>query len=227
MEDRPAKRPRRLFLDAVEVPTVEPAYGNPANRVARDASIEEIDAKTKTFKNVSSPDQVFCSMLVMPTQPLVKKGEALAFSLDTVRERMRGIGFEPFPVSLDASILDFHVSRLYLSDVYGGNHADTFPAMSKKRLEKHGLDNFMYLNLDMNLFGPEKPGSPGLFFGIAAPGSTIEDSEEVDHSQTFSDLSPSSRDMAIPRPVQNGPCSTTDTTRMVFARLGGGSVPSK
>jgi len=65
MEDRPAKRPRS-FLDAVEVPTVESIYGK---RVKRDASIEEINAKIKTFKNVSSPDQGFCSMLIMPTQP--------------------------------------------------------------------------------------------------------------------------------------------------------------
>jgi len=184
MEDRPAKRPR-VFLDAVEVPTVESIYGKRVKRVARDASIEEINAKIKTFKNVSIPDQGFCSMLIMPTQPLVKKGEALAFSLDTIRERMARIGFEPFPVPLDASTVNFHVSRWYLCDVYGGSPVDTFPSIIKERLDKHGLNDFMYPNLDMNPFGPQMPGSPGLFFGIATPGNTIEDSEDVDHAQIY------------------------------------------
>ena len=53
VEGRPAKRPRRVFLDAVEVPTVESVYGKPVKRCAHNASIEEIDAKIKSFKNVS------------------------------------------------------------------------------------------------------------------------------------------------------------------------------
>lgn len=53
MEERPAKRPRRVFLDAVEVPTVESVYGKPVKRFVHNASIEEMNAKIKSFKNVS------------------------------------------------------------------------------------------------------------------------------------------------------------------------------
>lgn len=53
MEERLAKRPRRVFLDAVEVRTVESVYGRSVKRFAHDPSIEEINAKIKSFKNVS------------------------------------------------------------------------------------------------------------------------------------------------------------------------------
>lgn len=119
-------------------------------------------------------------------QPLVKKGEALAFSLDTVRERMQRIGIEPFPIppDIDAAMVDAYFSRWYLCNVYGGSPVDTFPTIRKELLDKHGLDDFMYPNLDMNPFGPQIPGSPGLFFGIATPGE-IEDSEDIDDSRAY------------------------------------------
>jgi len=50
---------------------------------------------------------------------------------------------------------------------------DPFPT---KRFGKHGLNDLMHPNLDMHPYGPQIPGSSGLFFGI------VEDSEEVDHT---------------------------------------------
>lgn len=77
---------------------------------------------------------------------------------------MLAIGIDPFPVSLDRSIRDVDISRLFLSHEYGGSPQDTFPSIRKAKLEEHGLDDFMCLNLDFNPCAPATPGAPGLFF---------------------------------------------------------------
>ena len=56
------------------------------------------------------------------------------------------------------------VSRVFLSSVYGGNQQQTFPTISKEKLDIHGLDDFMYPNLLFNPCAPQMPGAPGLFF---------------------------------------------------------------
>jgi hypothetical protein len=40
----------------------------------------------------------------------------------------------------------------------------TFPKIADERLAIHGLNDFMYPNLDMNPYAPEVPGARGLFF---------------------------------------------------------------
>ena len=55
-------------------------------------------------------------------------------------------------------------SRDYLKDTYGGSTIKTFPEIAQKHFNRHGLRDFMFLNLDFNPFAPQIPGSPGLFF---------------------------------------------------------------
>ena len=99
---------------------------------------------------------------------------------------MQLIGIDPFPVPQDINpaMVEAHFSRWYLCDVYGGSPVDTFPTIRKELLDKLGLNDFMYPNLDMNPFGPQMPGSPGLFFETATPGA-IEDLEDINRSRSY------------------------------------------
>lgn len=108
----------------------------------------------------------------------MKKKEGLAFSLDTIRDRMLTIGLDPFHIPLDRSIRDTDIPRLFLSHEYGGSPQETFPNIRKDKLREHGLNDFMCLNLDLNPCAPATPGAPGLFFtthwGPANPWPKIQ-----------------------------------------------------
>lgn len=56
---------------------------------------------------------------------------------------------------------------------------ETFPKISKKKLALHGLDDFMYLNLNLNPQAPQLPGAPGLLFDVDSnPGSPPGDDDD-------------------------------------------------
>ncbi|PBK65556.1 hypothetical protein ARMSODRAFT_891541 [Armillaria solidipes] len=69
-----------------------------------------------------------------------------------------------YPVNLDPEIRDFTVDRRFMSQFWGGNNQETFPKIAQKFLDVHHMDDFMYLNLNMNPHAPQMPGAPGLFF---------------------------------------------------------------
>jgi hypothetical protein len=77
---------------------------------------------------------------------------------------MRIIGYELYDITVPAHILDATFSREYISDTYGGNTVHTFPSIAKKHVDRHGLNDFMHLNLYFNPYAPQIPGSPGIFF---------------------------------------------------------------
>ncbi|KAK0448084.1 hypothetical protein EV421DRAFT_2033136 [Armillaria borealis] len=95
-------------------------------------------------------------------EKLVNKAQNIELSLDTVRNRLKGIEFHEVP--LDRDVRDVVVDRLFMSKVYGGNSQETFPRVAQKFLDVHHMDDFMYLNLNMNPHAPQVPGAPGLFF---------------------------------------------------------------
>lgn len=64
----------------------------------------------------------------------------------------------------DRDVRDVVISRLFMSKVYGGNSQETFPRVAQKFLGEHHMDDFMYLNLDMNPHAPQVPGVPGPAF---------------------------------------------------------------
>ncbi|KAK0448079.1 hypothetical protein EV421DRAFT_1706116, partial [Armillaria borealis] len=86
---------------------------------------------------------------------------------DTVRDRLKGIEFHEVP--LDHDVRDVVVDRRFMSKVYGGNPQETFPQVAQKFLREHHMDDFMYLNLNMNPHAPQVPGAPGLFFDADVP----------------------------------------------------------
>ncbi|KAF9457402.1 hypothetical protein BDZ94DRAFT_1273316 [Collybia nuda] len=115
----------------------------------------------------------------MLSNPIVKKKPNIELSIDTVRDRMKSIGYDLYPVPLEKDIQDVTVTRQFMSDVYGGSSMETSPKISEKKLALHGLDDFMYLNLNLNPQAPQFPGAPGLFFDVDSdPGSPP--SEDVD-----------------------------------------------
>lgn len=66
---------------------------------------------------------------------------------------------------------------------------ETFPKISTKKLVIHGLNDFMYLNLNLNPQAPQFPGAPGLFFDVdSTPGSPPEDVDDGRIHRLFSRL---------------------------------------
>jgi hypothetical protein len=94
--------------------------------------------------------------------------------LETVWNRLNSIGHEPYPIPLDEPIAGVTVTREFLAFLYGGNTQQTFPSIAAEKFEVHGLDDFMYPNLDFNPCAPQRPGAPGLFFK-AACGQPADD----------------------------------------------------
>lgn len=96
----------------------------------------------------------------------------MELNIDTVRERMKSIGYDLYPVPLDKTTQDVTVTREFMSDQYGGSPMGTFPSISEENFALHGLDDFAYLSLDLNPQAPQLPGAPGLFFAVdSEPGS--------------------------------------------------------
>jgi hypothetical protein len=85
-------------------------------------------------------------------------------SMDSVHHRLRDIGYDPYPIPLAKDIQDVTFTRHFISYHYGGNTQEPFPSIGQFFLDKHGLDDFMYPNLEYNPHAPEVPGAPGLFF---------------------------------------------------------------
>lgn len=69
-----------------------------------------------------------------------------------------------YDVDLDPAIRDVTTTRIFTSRQWGGNTQSTFPRIRPDMLARHGLDDFMYLNLFFNPHAPQWPGAPGLFF---------------------------------------------------------------
>ncbi|KIM73287.1 hypothetical protein PILCRDRAFT_731253 [Piloderma croceum F 1598] len=144
----PTKK-RRLVFDGVEVPTLlsfaKQEFG--VKSEPSELKKEEIREKLDALKNHN-----------------IKQSNDAGFLLDTVHSRMRMIGYELYDITVPAHILDATFSRQYTTDTYGGNMIHTFPTIAQKHVDRHGLRDFMFLNLDFNPYAPQIPGSPGLFF---------------------------------------------------------------
>lgn len=91
-----------------------------------------------------------------------KEDEAAGFS--TVFRRVEALGIKPYPLTMDDDILNFTVSRDFVTATYGGNTQQTFPPISKKNLARDGFGDFMCLNIMYNPRAPQRPGFPGLFY---------------------------------------------------------------
>ncbi|KAF5371998.1 hypothetical protein D9615_008133 [Tricholomella constricta] len=146
---RPAKR-RRVLMEGVELPHSESVLHKLSTAAAKKES-EKLESE-KAMKHLKNPK--------------VKKIQGTALNADTVRARLSSIGFDLVPIPLERAITDATFSRRFLSDHYGGNLRSTFPTISSKYFETHGLDDFMYMNLKHSPHAPQVPGAPGLWYTV-------------------------------------------------------------
>lgn len=65
---------------------------------------------------------------------------------------------------------DVTVSRVFMSQTYGGSSQCTFPKISDKMKRKgnHTYDDFMYLPDDYQPEAPQIPGAPGLWLNVSS-----------------------------------------------------------
>lgn len=93
-------------------------------------------------------------------------------SEDVINRRIALIA--SYNVNLDPAIRDVTTTRTFTSKQWGGNPQLTFPSIRPDMLARHGLDDFMYLNLYFNPHAPQWPGAPGLFFACSIHPETSE-----------------------------------------------------
>ncbi|KAF8075797.1 hypothetical protein FPV67DRAFT_1664125 [Lyophyllum atratum] len=84
--------------------------------------------------------------------------------LGSVFRRVEALDVKPFPLDLDEDLVDFTVSREFVSDIYGGNTRATFPSISQKKGARHPYRDFMCLNITYNPYAPQRAGFPGLLY---------------------------------------------------------------
>ncbi|RDX48548.1 hypothetical protein OH76DRAFT_1307337, partial [Lentinus brumalis] len=69
-----------------------------------------------------------------------------------------------YPIPVSPEIANQGFSRPYISHLYGGSLRATFPSPSPDMLEWHGLDDWVFLNLEHCPHAPTRPGYSGLHF---------------------------------------------------------------
>ena len=99
----------------------------------------------------------------------VKKAEGLTLSLDSIHDRLKGVGYKPYPVELDDETRNKTVTRAFISAQYGGSAFSTFPTISKEHLDRHKMNDWMFPNLSFNPYAPQMAGAPGLLFVAGDP----------------------------------------------------------
>ncbi|TFY76834.1 hypothetical protein EWM64_g7178 [Hericium alpestre] len=156
--------PEPILQEAVPDLPVEQEQGQVhQNEAARDvsASAEPVPVVKHEEDNEAILALAAETLALLPKVD-VKKG--LDFDTVTIQSRIDSVGRDPYPVTLEPSIRATWVHRGFMSDQYGGSSQDTFPAIGQENLDKHGLNDFFYLNLVYHPFGPREPGQPGLWF---------------------------------------------------------------
>jgi len=93
--------------------------------------------------------------------------------------RLKNIQLDLFLIDLDKFTLDKTISRDFMSDRYGGSNIACFPTIGREKLEHHGRDNFMYMNMRYHPHAPQVPGAPGLYFHPGEAGSIEWDTVQL------------------------------------------------
>ena len=94
---------------------------------------------------------------------LTKKEQEMCISDYVLYSRLKNIQLDLFLIDLDKFTLDKTISRDFMSDRYGGSNIACFPTIGREKLEHHGRDNFMYMNMRYHPHAPQVPGAPGLY----------------------------------------------------------------
>ncbi|KAH7913213.1 hypothetical protein BJ138DRAFT_663508 [Hygrophoropsis aurantiaca] len=91
--------------------------------------------------------------------------EEASISADVIYNRLPIIGYDSYDIKIEPpEIIDATTTREFTSTTWGGNRIWTFPRIQKDRVRIHGLNDFMFCNLEYNPACPQWPGAPGLYF---------------------------------------------------------------
>ena len=84
-----------------------------------------------------------------------------------LRDRITLIGLDvqSHYMTIDKTSQEATVSRQAMSARYGGSTQSRCPRIGRAALARHGMDDFMYLNNEMQPVAPSVPCAPGLFIG--------------------------------------------------------------
>lgn len=113
-------------------------------------------------------------LTVVIAQDKVKKNEDRCLLPQTLRARIRPIGFDVQDqyVTVDKFMREHMVTRQFMSETYGGSPQETQPIIGELYKIDHDYDDFFYMNTDFQPEAPEVPGAPGLWFSTE-PGYDI------------------------------------------------------
>ena len=90
----------------------------------------------------------------------------MALLPSTLRDRLKPIGLDIQDqyFTLDQATREVVVTRLFMSKTYGGNMQMACPIPSRKFLDTHGMNDFMFLPTGFQPEAPLLSGAPGLCF---------------------------------------------------------------
>ncbi|KAG6907589.1 hypothetical protein DXG01_008309 [Tephrocybe rancida] len=151
----PAKR-RRTLLDAVEITTPQWLRSR-VRRIRQEIKV----LQEKEFLNPLKPEF-----------DIKRPKDAVEEGLGSVFRRVDALSIKPFAIAdhllSDHDLLYFTVCRTFTSSIYGGNPQQTFPKISKANYARHPYRDFMFINLTLNPYAPQRPGHAGLFYRTRA-----------------------------------------------------------
>ncbi|TFK59391.1 hypothetical protein BDN72DRAFT_615585 [Pluteus cervinus] len=95
------------------------------------------------------------------------------FSRETIYQRLKPLGLDPFPIPLPKHDQDRTFSRPFISSIYGGSQKAERQIDGDSFFEKTGISNFLYINLWRYYHVPEVPGTPGLYMTVMDTGTEL------------------------------------------------------
>lgn len=113
-------------------------------------------------------------LIVVIIQDKVKKNEDRCLLPETLRARIRPIGFDVQDqyITVDNVTREHMVTRQFMSETYGGSPQEVQPIIGDLYRIDHDMDDFFYMNTEYQPEAPEVPGAPGLWFSTES-GSDI------------------------------------------------------
>lgn len=188
---RPSKRSRATFADVTVLPfrevmrrarrshTSDFAQGEEAApEIKGEASEVEAVIKAEPKEEPLSAEEL-AATLEKYRNPHAKIKKDTQFDGAMVTDRLKAIGFERYPIDMEERLQQFLFNRHYIHNLYGGSFVDTFPSPSDEKVAIHGLDDFMFITLDLHPHAPLNPGDPGLFLNMVPADGTWGNARQV------------------------------------------------
>lgn len=83
-----------------------------------------------------------------------------------VFNRLTSHGIRNLKLELGEDMRTFTVTRAWMSKRFGGSANAMVSLIAQDRVERHGYDHFLYMNLAYHPDAPKRPGCAGLMYGV-------------------------------------------------------------